>query len=229
MVSDNFIGIGGSSRVYRGSLSNGREVAVKILKQTEDVLNDFVAEIDIITTLHHKNIISLLGFCVEDKNLLLVYNYLSRGSLEENLHGTFFNQLLRFNYDQGPKQKCLVSNSGSKKDMLAFQWRERYKVAMGVAEALDYLHNSASQPVIHRDVKSSNILLSDDFEPQLSDFGLARWASISTTHMICSDVAGTFGYGRVLFFNKLMFLESSWLILVFILMQLLGSRVLHVW
>lgn len=89
MVSDNFIGIGGSSRVYRGSLSNGREVAVKILKQTEDVLNDFVAEIDIITTLHHKNIISLLGFCVEDKNLLLVYNYLSRGSLEENLHGTF--------------------------------------------------------------------------------------------------------------------------------------------
>ncbi|RID75107.1 hypothetical protein BRARA_B02168 [Brassica rapa] len=166
---DNFIGIGGSSRVYRGSLSNGREVAVKILKQTEDVLNDFVAEIDIITTLHHKNIISLLGFCVEDKNLLLVYNYLSRGSLEENLHG-------------------------SRKDMLAFQWRERYKVAVGVAEALDYLHNSASQPVIHRDVKSSNILLSDDFEPQLSDFGLARWASISTTHIVCSDVAGTFGY-----------------------------------
>ncbi|KAH0938647.1 hypothetical protein HID58_006108 [Brassica napus] len=166
---DNFIGIGGSSRVYRGCLSNGREVAVKILKQTEDVLNDFVAEIDIITTLHHKNIISLLGFCVEDKNLLLVYNYLSRGSLEENLHG-------------------------SKKDLLAFQWRERYKVAVGVAEALDYLHNSASQPVIHRDVKSSNILLSDDFEPQLSDFGLARWASISTTHIVCSDVAGTFGY-----------------------------------
>lgn len=127
------------------------------------------------------------------------------------------------------KQKCLVPNLGSKKDLLAFQWRERYKVAMGVAEALDYLHNSASQPVIHRDVKSSNILLSDDFEPQLSDFGLARWASISTTHIVCSDVAGTFGYGRVLFFNKLMFLESSWLILVFILMQLLGSRVLHVW
>ncbi|KAF8092645.1 hypothetical protein N665_0407s0024 [Sinapis alba] len=166
---DNFIGIGGSSRVYRGCLSNGREVAVKILNQTEDVLNDFVAEIEIITTLCHKNIISLLGFCFEDKNLLLVYNYLSRGSLEENLHG-------------------------NKKDLLKFQWRERYKVAVGVAEALDYLHNSASQPVIHRDVKSSNILLSDDFEAQLSDFGLARWASISTTHIVCSDVAGTFGY-----------------------------------
>ncbi|CAA7013442.1 unnamed protein product [Microthlaspi erraticum] len=167
--NDNFIGRGGSSRVFRGCLSNGREVAVKILKQTEDVLNDFVAEIEIITTLHHKNIISLLGFCFEDNNLLLVYNYLSRGSLEENLHG-------------------------NKKDPVAFRWSERYKVAVGVAEALDYLHNSASQPVIHRDVKSSNILLSDKFEPQLSDFGLARWASISTTHIICSDVAGTFGY-----------------------------------
>ncbi|XP_023643018.1 probable receptor-like serine/threonine-protein kinase At5g57670 isoform X2 [Capsella rubella] len=167
--ADNFIGRGGSSRVFRGCLSNGRVVAVKILKQTEDVLNDFVAEIEIITTLHHKNIISLLGFCFEDHNLLLVYNYLSRGSLEENLHG-------------------------NKKDPHAFCWSERYKVAVGVAEALNYLHNSASQPVIHRDVKSSNILLSDDFEPQLSDFGLARWASISTTHMICSDVAGTFGY-----------------------------------
>ncbi|KAG2254955.1 hypothetical protein Bca4012_102150 [Brassica carinata] len=167
--TDNFIGIGGSSRVFRGCLSNGREVAVKILKQTEDILNDFVAEIEIITTLHHKNVISLLGFCFEDNNLLLVYNYLSRGSLEENLHG-------------------------DEKDPLAFGWSQRFKVAVGVAEALDYLHNTASQPVIHRDVKSSNILLSNDYEPQLSDFGLARWASISTTHIVCSDVAGTFGY-----------------------------------
>ncbi|KAJ4874532.1 Protein kinase protein with adenine nucleotide alpha hydrolases-like domain [Raphanus sativus] len=167
--ADNFIGLGGSSRVFRGCLTNGREVAVKILKQTEDILNDFVAEIEIITTLNHKNVISLVGFCFEDNNMLLVYNYLSRGSLEENLHG-------------------------DKKDSLAFRWSERFKVAVGVAEALDYLHNTASQPVIHRDVKSSNILLSDDFEPQLSDFGLARWASISTTHIVCSEVAGTFGY-----------------------------------
>jgi serine/threonine protein kinase len=87
VLSDNFIGKGGSSRVFRGYLPNGREVAVKILKRTECVLKDFVAEIDIITTLHHKNVISLLGYCFENNNLLLVYNYLSRGSLEENLHG----------------------------------------------------------------------------------------------------------------------------------------------
>ncbi|CAN8312835.1 unnamed protein product [Cochlearia groenlandica] len=166
---DYFIGKGGSSRVFKGYLPSGREVAVKILKQTESVLKDFVAEIDIITTLDHKNVISLLGYCFENNNLLLVYNYLSRGSLEENLHS-------------------------NKRDMDAFRWNERYKVAIGIAEALDYLHNSAPQPVIHRDVKSSNILLSDDFEPQLSDFGLAKWASLSTTQIICSDVAGTFGY-----------------------------------
>lgn len=169
-LAENLIGKGGSSRVYKGCLPDGKELAVKILKQSENVLKEFILEIEIITTLHHKNIISLLGFCFEDSNLLLVYDFLSRGSLEENLHG-------------------------NKKDALAFGWTERYKVAVGVAEALDYLHREKSQPVIHRDVKSSNILLSDDFEPQLSDFGLAKWASTSSSHYItCSDVAGTFGY-----------------------------------
>ncbi|EXB28442.1 Proline-rich receptor-like protein kinase PERK1 [Morus notabilis] len=166
---ENLIGRGGSSEVYRGSLPDGKELAVKILKPSDDVIKEFVLEIEIITTLHHKNIISLLGFCFEDNNLLLVYDFLSRGSLEENLHG-------------------------KKKDSLAFGWIERYKVALGVAEAVDYLHGGNSQPVIHRDVKSSNILLSGDFEPQLSDFGLAKWASTTTSHITCTDVAGTFGY-----------------------------------
>ncbi|XWS23676.1 hypothetical protein CRYUN_Cryun28dG0035500 [Craigia yunnanensis] len=168
-LAENLIGKGGSSQVYRGCLRDDKELAVKILKPSEDVLKEFVLEIEIITTLHHKNIISLLGFCYEDKNLLLVYDFLSRGSLEENLHG-------------------------NKKDPDAFGWTERYKVALGVAEALDYLHTNSEHPVIHRDVKSSNILLSDDFEPQLSDFGLAKWASTSPSHITCTDVAGTFGY-----------------------------------
>ncbi|XP_021891050.1 receptor-like cytosolic serine/threonine-protein kinase RBK2, partial [Carica papaya] len=167
--TENLVGKGGSSKVYRGCLPDGKELAVKILKPCEDVLKEFVLEIEIITTLNHKNIISLLGFCFENNNLLLVYDFLSRGSLEQNLHG-------------------------NKKDLLEFGWTERYKVAVGVAEALDYLHSGTAQPVIHRDVKSSNILLSEDFEPQLSDFGLAKWASKSSTHMTCTDVAGTFGY-----------------------------------
>ncbi|KAK6114934.1 hypothetical protein DH2020_007203 [Rehmannia glutinosa] len=165
----NMIGKGGSSQVYRGCLPDGKELAVKILKPSENALKEFVLEIEIITTLHHKNIISLFGFCFEDNHLLLVYDFLSRGSLEENLHG-------------------------NKKKPPAFGWSERYRVAIGVAEALDYLHNREDQPVIHRDVKSSNILLSDDFEPQLSDFGLAKWASATSTHITCTDVAGTFGY-----------------------------------
>ncbi|KAK6257587.1 hypothetical protein QUC31_001046 [Theobroma cacao] len=168
-LAENFIGKGGSSQVYRGCLRDGKELAVKILKPSEDVLKEFVLEIEILTTLHHKNIISLLGFCYEDDNLLLVYDLLSRGSLEENLHG-------------------------NKKDPGAFGWSERYNVALGVAEALDYLHTNSEHPVIHRDIKSSNILLSDDFEPQLSDFGLAKWVSASSSHITCTDVAGTFGY-----------------------------------
>jgi len=88
VISENLIGKGGSSQVYRGCLPDGKELAVKILKPSEDVLKEFVLEIEIITTLHHKNIISLLGFCFEDGNLLLVYDFLSRGSLEENIHGT---------------------------------------------------------------------------------------------------------------------------------------------
>lgn len=88
VISENFIGKGGSSQVFRGCLSDGKELAVKILKPSEDVLKEFILEIEIITTLHHKNIISLLGFCFENGKFLLVYDLLSRGSLEENLHGT---------------------------------------------------------------------------------------------------------------------------------------------
>ncbi|XP_028770036.1 nodulation receptor kinase [Neltuma alba] len=165
---ENLVGKGGSSYVYKGCLPDGKEVAVKILKPSEDVVKEFLLEIEIITTLHHKNIISLSGFSFDDNNLLLVYDFLTRGSLEENIHG-------------------------DKKDSNEFGWQERYKVAVGVAEALEFLHNGCAQAVIHRDVKSSNILLSDNFEPQLSDFGLASWGS-SSSHVTCTDVAGTFGY-----------------------------------
>lgn len=89
MFSENLIGTGGSSQVYRGCLPGGKELAVKILKPSEDVLEHFVSEVEIVTSLHHKNIISLVGFCFEEDKLLLVYNLLSRGSLEDNLHGMY--------------------------------------------------------------------------------------------------------------------------------------------
>ena len=83
--------------MYRGSLPDGKELAVKILKPSEDVIKEFVLEIEIITTLNHKNIVSLLGFCFENNNLLLVYDFLSRGSLEENLHGMQLKMNLKKN------------------------------------------------------------------------------------------------------------------------------------
>ncbi|CAI9102878.1 OLC1v1001238C2 [Oldenlandia corymbosa var. corymbosa] len=167
--AENMIGKGGSSQVYKGSFPDGMELAVKILKPAEDVFQQFVSEIDIITSVNHRNIITLVGFCIEDNNLLLVYELLSRGSLEDNLHGN---------------QK--ISNS--------FGLEERFKVALGVAEALEHLHNEATEPIIHRDVKSSNILLSDDFDPKLADFGLAVLSSSSSHPIQSIDVAGTFGY-----------------------------------
>ncbi|KAL8170802.1 hypothetical protein V2J09_022606 [Rumex salicifolius] len=166
---ERIIGKGGSSRVFRGQLSDGKELAVKILKPSESVLKEFIAEIEIVTSISHKNIVSLFGFCIENGSPILVYDLLPRGSLEENL-------------------------LGYKKDPTAFCWEKRYKVALGVAEALDYLHNESSLPVIHRDVKSSNILLAEDFEPQLADFGLATRSSSASSFTKCTDVAGTFGY-----------------------------------
>ncbi|XAR62218.1 Non-specific serine/threonine protein kinase [Bertholletia excelsa] len=166
---DNLVGKGGSSRVFRGCLADGKEVAVKVLKPSKNAFKEFSQEIEIITTLHHKNIISLLGFCSENYNLLLVYDFLSRGSLEENL-------------------------DSHRNNAIVFGWESRYKVVLGVAKALDHLHNTAAEPIIHRDVKSSNILLSGNFEPKLSDFGLAMWASDSSYQMTSIDCAGTFGY-----------------------------------
>lgn len=163
-----FIGSGGWSRVYKGFLPDGRPVAVKVLNCSLDVEDEVILEVDILTSLKHNRIISLVGYCVEGPNWLLVFNFVSGGNLEENLHGA--------------------------NDKPVLCWTKRFKVAVGVAEALDHLHNGCSRSVIHRDVKSSNILLSENSEPQLTDFGLATWAPITSSHISCSNVLGTFGY-----------------------------------
>ncbi|KAI5387992.1 protein kinase STUNTED isoform X1 [Lathyrus oleraceus] len=168
--SENLIGKGGSNRVYKGILSDGEPIAVKVLRSSKEAWKDFSFEMEIISPLKHKNIAQLLGVCIEDNNTLIsVYDYFPKGSLEENLHG-------------------------NNKDGSILSWEVRFNVAVGVAEALDYLHTEALKPVIHRDVKSSNILLSQDFEPQLSDFGLAIWGPTKTPFLTQEIVVGTFGY-----------------------------------
>ncbi|KAF8405423.1 hypothetical protein HHK36_010329 [Tetracentron sinense] len=166
--SENLIGKGGNSHVYKGCLPHGKLVAVKILKSSREAWKDFALEVNIISLLKHRHIMPLIGVCVQDKNLISVYDFLPKGSLEENLH--------------------------DKKDKSALSWKARFNVAVGIANALHYLHDECSPPVIHRDVKSSNILLSDEFEPQLSDFGLATWGPTTSSYVTHSDVVGTFGY-----------------------------------
>lgn len=167
-AAESLVGKGGWSKVYRGVLPDGQFVAVKSLKSSGEAEQELLLEVEITTTLQHKHIVSLIGYCVEEQKYFLVYNLLLRGSLEENLY-------------EG-------------KDKSPVHWKDRWKVAIGIAEALNYLHDGCSHPIIHRDVKSSNILLSEDFEPQLSDFGLAKWASTTSAYITCSDVVGTFGY-----------------------------------
>ncbi|XP_062202940.1 protein kinase STUNTED-like [Phragmites australis] len=167
---ERIVGKGSAGRVYRGCTEDGKELAVKVLKSSDEVMDEFVSEIDILSSVEHKNVMSLVGFCLDDSKLMLVYDYMRRGSMEEKLHGE-------------------TQGKG------VYGWPERFKVAVGVARALEYLHgDSDHRPVIHRDVKSSNILVADDFEPKLCDFGLAMWAADAASQVTGADVAGTFGY-----------------------------------
>ncbi|XP_068313650.1 protein kinase STUNTED-like [Pyrus communis] len=172
--AENLIGEGGCSSVYRGCLEGGESVAVKVLKSYKEAWDDFFLETKFVSSIQHKHITSLVGVCVEDGNLILVYDLFPRGSLEGNLYG----KKLERNCSDG----CILP------------WEVRFNVAVAVAEALTYLHNNCPQPIIHRDVKSSNILLSDELQPQLSDFGLATWGPTDSGYVISSDVVGTFGY-----------------------------------
>ncbi|KAF2322728.1 hypothetical protein GH714_029638 [Hevea brasiliensis] len=167
--SGNLIGKGECNCVYKGILPDGKSVAVKIRKSSPVARKDFAQEVEIISSVNHKNIMPLVGVCIRDTDLISVYDLFSKGSLEENLYG-------------------------NKKDKSVLSWGLRFKIAVKIAEALAYMHDECSPPIIHRDVKSSNILLSDDFEPQLSDFGLAIWGPTTSSFMTQSDVVGTFGY-----------------------------------
>ncbi|XP_024368233.1 protein kinase STUNTED isoform X1 [Physcomitrium patens] len=165
----NLIGIGGGSQVFRGTTSDGRLVAVKLLNQGRpQAQEELLTDIEINSSLKHRHIVPLLGYSVDAKHLILVYEFLPNGNLDDHLHGG--------------------------KDSAVIPWEVRYRIAVGIAQALDYLHDGCPRPVVHRDVKASNILLTSTFGAQLSDFGLAKWAPTDTPFIRCNDVVGTFGY-----------------------------------
>ncbi|KAJ4775617.1 Protein kinase superfamily protein [Rhynchospora pubera] len=167
--SKRVLGEGGFGRVYQGTLESGTDVAVKLLTR-EDRSGDreFIAEVEMLSRLHHKNLVKLIGICIEGSKRCLVYELVRNGSVESHLHGV-----------------------DKKKELL--DWEIRMKVALGAARGLAYLHEDANPRVIHRDFKASNILLEEDFTPKVTDFGLAREATEGINH-ISTRVMGTFGY-----------------------------------
>ncbi|XP_002533520.2 receptor-like cytosolic serine/threonine-protein kinase RBK1 isoform X2 [Ricinus communis] len=167
--SENLIGEGGHAQVYKGCLSDGQVVAVKKImkteKEDENRIGDFLSELGIIAHINHPNAAKLLGFSI-DGGLHLVLEYLPQGSLASVLFG------------------------GAE----SLEWEKRIKVAVGIAEGLRYLHHDCHRRIIHRDIKASNILLTEDYEAQISDFGLAKWLPENWLHHIVFPIEGTFGY-----------------------------------
>ncbi|XP_074572579.1 putative LRR receptor-like serine/threonine-protein kinase At1g56140 [Curcuma longa] len=163
----NILGEGGFGPVFKGTLSNGRKVAVKKLSTTSNQGKDqFLTEIATISAVQHRNLVKLHGCCVDEENRILVYEYLENCSLDQIIFG--------------------------KRD-LHLDWPKRFNILLGVAKGLAYLHEESSVRIVHRDVKASNILLDADLNPKISDFGLAKLYDDKMSH-ISTNVAGTFGY-----------------------------------
>jgi len=179
--SNNLIGHGGSSNVYRAQLKDGRVVAVKKLNMHEGggsiSESGFLSEVDLISRLNHCHLVSLLGYCLEFQGKactkLIVFEYMGNGNLRDCLDVT-------------------VSHSKHSLD-----WNTRVRIALGIARGLEYLHESAAPRILHRDIKSTNILLDDDYVPKITDLGMAKRLAHDGLISCTSSPArmmGTFGY-----------------------------------
>ncbi|XP_017230270.1 receptor-like serine/threonine-protein kinase ALE2 isoform X1 [Daucus carota subsp. sativus] len=163
------LGEGGFGRVYHGLVEDGTEIAVKLItRESQNGDREFIAEVEMLSRLHHRNLVKLIGICFERHTRCLIYEVVPNGSVESHLHGV--------DKRKGP-----------------LDWDARLKIALGAARGLAYLHEDSNPRVIHRDFKASNVLLEDDFTPKVSDFGLAREATEGSQH-ISTRVMGTFGY-----------------------------------
>ncbi|KAK8312080.1 hypothetical protein V6Z12_D01G015900 [Gossypium hirsutum] len=166
---ENKLGQGGFGPVYKGKLFDGREIAVKRLSSNSGQgLAELKTEVMLVAKLLHRNLVKLLGFCLEEEEKLLVYEYLPNGSLDKIL------------FDHGKR--------------LRLGWGSRYKIIVGIARGLLYLHEDSQLRIIHRDLKASNILLDEEMNPKISDFGLAKLFGESETQGNTNRIAGTYGY-----------------------------------
>ncbi|XP_078153173.1 putative LRR receptor-like serine/threonine-protein kinase At4g20450 [Carex rostrata] len=167
LVTNDFrekIGIGGFGEVFKGRLENGTNVAVKVRSESSSQgIQQFLNEVEKLSRVHHKNLVSLVGYCKDGDHIALIYEYMEEGNLQDRLTGM----------------------------AQPLSWKQRLRIAYESAQGLEYLHKMCNPPLIHRDIKTSNILLTRNLKAQVSDFGLVR--AFSGTH-VSTKIVGTPGY-----------------------------------
>ncbi|XP_031500649.1 rust resistance kinase Lr10-like [Nymphaea colorata] len=172
-MTNNFkhkLGQGGYGSVFKGDLTNGTPVAVKLMEKSYNDGQEFINEVATIGRIHHVNVIRLLGFCIQGSRRALIYEFMANGSLEKFI--------------------CSDENNGCKRLI----GERLYHVALGIARGIEYLHQGCDRRIIHFDIKPNNILLDHEFAPKVSDFGLAKWYRKGQSVVTITEGRGTIGY-----------------------------------